>query len=131
VTRSPPLDDDLKESDGVWQPSDCGEGGRTPCKVALFASAVAFIFSTITFSSSSMYNATSLQVFMLMDEHAMAAPGGGAHRDSTRRDSDGGSSNSVLESEGDHENYAMACFGGATHGGDDGESRNGTDQSAT
>jgi hypothetical protein len=53
----------MKESDEEYQPSNCGKGGRTTRKAALFASSVAFIFSIITFSSSSMGNALSMQAF--------------------------------------------------------------------
>jgi hypothetical protein len=75
----------MEKSDEECVPSNCGEGGRTTSKVALFTSLVAFISSTITFGSSSMDNASSMQVFQLMDEHAMAAPVGGTNEDGDGR----------------------------------------------
>jgi hypothetical protein len=63
-----------------------------------------------------------------MDEHAVAASVGGAHRDG-----EGGSSDGVLESTADHENCATAGlgYGIGAHGVGDGEPSSSASRSAT
>jgi hypothetical protein len=59
-----------------------------------------------------------MQVFQLVDEHAMAVPVGGANEDG-----DGGINHDAHESVAEHEYCAMAGLGGTTHGSGNGADR--------